>query len=119
MKARTKLFGVQRVSPGRAEPESESTLVEALTAPAAAEAVLGRQLATVGPPQNLRAVVWHMQADFSPICTHLYDPANASVADRSTRGRSTTSREEMRIHRWIIGVALVVSCAVAGVVLLR
>lgn len=57
MRSQIKLYGVQRVLPGRRDAEPESVLVEASSPAAAAESVLGRQLIPVGSHANLRAIV--------------------------------------------------------------
>ncbi len=122
MTAGTKVFGVQRVLPGRAEAEVASTVVQASSPMAAAEVVLGRQLVTVGSPRDLRARVWHMQNDYNAVCTYLYEPAAVKTGMRSHRLKdlaSTPEVEERKLHIYVFAIALAFSLPIAALVILR
>lgn len=123
MTAGTKVFGVQRVLPGRSDAEVESTVVQASSPKAAAEAVLGRQLVAVGSTRNLRARVWHMQDDYNAACTFLYEPEVVTDTflrpHRLKRLTSAPDGDERSLHAYVIGIASVVSLAIATLVILR
>ena len=87
MKTEKHLYGVQRVLPGHREPDPESVLIEASSPVAAGEHVVGCRLIPVGSPANLRALVWHMQSDFNPVCTSLYAPETMDKACEPTGSR--------------------------------
>lgn len=116
MKQGTKLFGVQRIRRG-AVAGGESTTVEAFSPVEAAEIVLGRRLVQSGPARNLRALVWHMEGDFNPVCTYLYKPASSKSLHRLTRGSMPSEREERKILGYIIAVSCAAALIVASLVL--
>lgn len=120
MKTEKHLYGVQRILPGQREPNPESVLVEASSPVAAGERVVGRRLIPVGSPANLRALVWHMQSDFSPVCTSLYEPGMTDHGLRTHRLKGLArfgSAQALSVHIHILLLAIVVAVAVAVVVL--
>ncbi|KQN74263.1 hypothetical protein ASE94_04500 [Devosia sp. Leaf64] len=120
MRVEKKLYGVQRVLPGRREPVPESVLIEASSPVAAGERVVGCQLIPVGSPANLRALVWHMQPDFTPVCTSLYEPENLDRGLRAHRLKvlaRSGSAQERRVHIHILIMAIVVAVAIAILIL--
>ena len=68
------MFTVQEVLPGQAATETRDTAIEASTPAAAAQLVLGRELRAIGGPEAVRAWVWHLKEDFTPVCTPFYEP---------------------------------------------
>lgn len=122
MTADAKVFGVKRVLLGQSEAEVASTVVQATSPKAAAEVVLGRQLSAVGSPRNLRALVWHMQNDYNPVCTYFYEPDVLDTGLRPHRSEKLTCTpydEERRLHVYVVAIAFLVSLAIAGLVILR
>lgn len=120
MKAEKHLYSVQRVLPGHREADSENVLIEASSPVAAGERVVGCRLIPVGSPANLRALVWHMQSDFNPVCTSLYEPDNFDHGLRAHRLKGLArfeSAQERKVHIHILLIAIVVAVAVAVVVL--
>jgi hypothetical protein len=120
MKAEYHLYGVQRVLPGHREPDPESVLIEASSPVAAGERVVGCRLIPVGSPANLRALVWHMQSDFSPVCTSLYVPENFDHGLRPHRLKGLArfgSAQEHKVHIHILLTAIVVALAVVALIL--